>query len=232
MKRSYGIAGNGRASVHLQAYFRLLKVSYKLWHRRLRLTPEAALGDCSTVFVLIKDGAISAFIAANPFLKKKTLIHFSGSLDIKGVFAIHPFIPLCKLPLSLAEYRRFPFALDSGVSLKKLVPEFCNPVFRIRKSEKKLYHALCALGANLPVILWQKAMKDLNKKFGIPRGQIQRYFQASLDNFKKDPARALSGPISRRDDPIITSDIKALGNDPFAGVYSVFAELYENNRLL
>jgi predicted short-subunit dehydrogenase-like oxidoreductase (DUF2520 family) len=116
-----------------------------------------------------------------------------------------------------------PFALDGGVSLKQLVPEFTNPVFMIKKEEKKLYHALCALGANLPVILWQKAMKDLSGRFGIPRGHIQRYFQASLDNFRGDPARALSGPISRRDARTVTADIKALGKDPFAEVYSAFA---------
>lgn len=232
MKRSYGIAGGGRASKHLQAYFRLLKVPFKLWRRNSGLTPEAALGGCSTVFILINDGAISPFISANPFLKGKTLIHFSGSLGVKGAFAMHPFMPLCGRALSLAEYRRLPFALDGGVSLGKLVPEFANPVFRIKKGGKPLYHALCALGANLPVLLWRKTMEDLNKKFGIPRGQVQRYFQASLDNFRKDPAGALSGPISRRDALTVASDVKALGKDPFAEVYSVFAKTYENNRLL
>ncbi|MDO8803257.1 MAG: DUF2520 domain-containing protein [Elusimicrobiota bacterium] len=229
MKRYYGIAGSGRASRHLQAYFRLLKVPFKLWRRSSGLAPKAVLGGCSTVFILINDGAIAPFISANPFLKGKTLIHFSGSLGIKGAFAMHPFMPLCARPLSLKEYRRLPFALDRGVSMRKLVPEFVNPVFRIKKGGRPLYHALCALGANLPVILWQKTMQDLNKKFGIPRGQIQRYFQASLDNFRKDPGRALSGPLSRRDAPTIASDIGALGDDPFAGVYSAFAKIYENN---
>jgi predicted short-subunit dehydrogenase-like oxidoreductase (DUF2520 family) len=229
MKRTYGIAGNGRASAHLQAYLRLLKVPYKLWHRRSGLTPEAALGGCSTIFILISDGAIAPFFSAHPFLKTKTLIHFSGSLNIKGVAAMHPFMPMSERTLSLGEYRRIPFAMDRGVSLKKLVPEFTNPVFRIHKEEKNLYHALCALGANLPVILWQKAMRDLSGKFGIPREQVRRYFQASLDNFRADPERALSGPIRRNDATTVAADIKALGKDPFAEVYSVFAKIYENN---
>jgi predicted short-subunit dehydrogenase-like oxidoreductase (DUF2520 family) len=229
MKRSYGIAGNGRASTHLQAYFRLLKIPYKLWHRRSGLKPEAALGGCSIVFILIKDGAIARFISANPFLKNKTLIHFSGSLDIKGTFAMHPFMPLCARTLKLDEYRRIPFALDVGVALKKLVPEFGNLVFRVNKEEKALYHAFCALGANLPVMLWRKAMGGLNGRFGIPREQVRRYFRASLDNFLEDPERALSGPIARRDARTTASDIKALGKDPFAEVYSVFAKIYENH---
>ncbi len=229
MKRSYGIAGNGRASTHLQAYFRLLKVPYKLWHRCSGLRPEAALGGCSVVFVLIKDEAIAPFIAANPFLKGKTLIHFSGSLDVKGAYTMHPFMPLSENPLSLPEYRRLAFALEPGVSLKRLVPEFFNPVIRIKKGQRKLYHALCALGANLPVILWQKAMRDLSGKFGIPREQVQSYFQASLDNFGRDPARALSGPIARRDARTVAADIKALGEDSYGKIYSAFAKTYENN---
>lgn len=232
MKRTYGIAGNGRASTHLQAYFRLLKIPFKLWHRRGGLKPEAALGGCSTVFILISDGAIARFIAANPFLKGKALIHFSASLKINGAAAMHPFMPLAARPLTLAEYRRIPFALDEGASLKKLVPEFANPSFRITKHDKNLYHALCALGANLPVMLWQKAMLDLNGKFGIPRGQVNSYFQASLDNFKSAPEDALSGPIARRDEGTIVSDVKALGESPFADVYAAFAKTYENNRSL
>jgi len=229
MKNCYGIAGNGRASSHLQAYFRLLKIPYELWHRRCGPAPGAVLGGCSVVFILINDGAIARFIAANPFLKGKKLIHFSGSLHIKGAFAMHPFMPLCPGALTLGEYRHIPFALEPGVKLKDLVPELSNPVFTVNKNDKKLYHALCALGANLPVLLWQKTLQDLNRKFGIPQAQVQRYFQASLDNFRRDPARALSGPICRGDNRTVASDIKALGKDPFAGVYSAFAKTYENN---
>ena len=240
MKRTYGIAGNGRASAHLQAYLRLLKVPYKLWYRRLLATncslncvaslhpglaPEAALGRCTAVFVLIADGAIAKFISANPFLKTKTLIHFSGSLNLKGVRAMHPFMPLSERTLSLGEYRRIPFAMDRGVSLKELVPEFTNPVFSINKEEKKLYHALCALGANLPVLLWQKALRDLSGKFGIPRGTVQRYFQASLDNFRRTPTRP-EGPISRKD-AHRGGGHQGARKDAFAEVYSVFAKLME-----
>ena len=87
---------------------------------------------------------------------------------------------------------------------------------------------ITALGANRPVMLWQKALRDLTGKFGVPRAQALRYFQASLDNFKSDPAGALSGPIARRDARTIKSDVKALGG-LYAGVYSAFSKIYENN---
>lgn len=229
MKRLYGIAGDGRASFHLQAYFRLLKIPYKVWSRRGGLAPFDVLSGCATVFILINDGAIAPFIAANPFLKTRKLIHFSGSLSVEGVHAMHPFMPLASRPLTLAQYRALPFALEPGVSLKRLVPEFRNPVFRVNKEEKAHYHALCALGANLPVLLWRKTMGELGRKFKVPPALAQRYFQASLDNFRADPARALSGPIARRDAATIASDVRALGADPYAEVYSLFARIHENN---
>jgi len=226
MKRPYGIAGNGRASSHLQAYFRLLGVPYKLWHRRSGTIPETVLAPCSAVFLLLKDSAIAPFVAAHPFLNNKRLIHFSGSLSVKGAYAMHPFMPLAERPLTLAEYRAIPFALEPGVALKKLVPEFSNPVFRVRAGDKPLYHALCALGANLPVMLWQKVTADLASTFGIPPAAAQAYFRAALDNFAQSPANALTGPIARGDSATVRADIAALGEDPFAQVYSAFARAY------
>ena len=226
MKRSYGIAGNGRASAHLQAYFRLLNIPFRLWHRRSGLNPGAVLAPCATVFLLLKDSAIAPFIAAQPFLKKKRLIHFSGSLSVEGAAAMHPFMPLATRPLTLADYRAIPFALEPGVSLKKLVPEFSNPVFRVPRGQKARYHALCALGANLPVLLWTKVLRDLAADFGVPPAAARAYFSASLSNFISDPAGALTGPIARRDAATVRADITALGRDPYAKIYKAFDRAY------
>jgi hypothetical protein len=226
MNRLYGIAGNGRASTHLQAYFRLLKVPYKLWHRRSGSSPEAVLAPCATVFLLLSDSSIAPFIAAHPLLKRKNLIHFSGSLSVPGAAAMHPFMPLATRPLTLEQYRAIPFAMEPGVSLKKLVPEFINPVFRVPAGEKARYHALCALGANLPVLLWSRALSGL-ADFGVTPGAAATYFRASLDNFIADPAGALTGPIARGDAATINSDIKSLGRDPYANIYRAFFDAYQ-----
>ncbi len=225
MKRLYGIAGDGRASRHLQRYFKLLGIPFKLWHRRSGLNPEAVLAPCSAVFLLLSDSAIAPFIAAHPFLKDKRLIHFSGSLRVKGAAAMHPFMPLASRPLTLEQYRTLPFALEPGVSLAELVPEFSNPSFRVRAQDKPLYHALCVLGANLPVLLWSRAQTGLSA-FGVPPAAAAAYFRASLDNFIADPARALTGPIARSDAATINSNIKALGRDPYADIYKAFARAY------
>lgn len=229
MKKFYGIAGDGRASIHLQAYFRLLKVPYKVWSRRGGLAPESVLGGCGTVFVLLKDSAIAPFLAANPFLAGKKVIHFSGSLSVPGAVALHPLMPLAGRPLTLAGYRAIPFALEPGVSLRSLVPEFGNPVFRVRREDRPLYHALCVLGGNLPVLLWAKAAGELGRRFGVKPAQAAAYFRAALDNFEAAPEAALTGPIARRDRATIAAGVRALGPDPYAQVYSLFARIHENN---
>jgi len=118
------------------------------------------------------------------------------------------------------------FALPPGASLKDLVPEFSNPVFRIKEEDKPLYHALCALGANLPVMLWQKTLAGLEVKFRIPRAAVLSYFRSALANFEADPVGALTGPIVRGDAATVQTDIDALGRDPFAGIYGAFASAY------
>lgn len=225
MKRLYGIAGDGRASRHLQRYFGLLDIPYKLWHRRSGRDPEAVLAPCSTVFVLLPDAAIAPFVAAHPFLKDKTLVHFSGSLVLPGVFSMHPFRPLAGRQLTLEDYRAIPFALEPGVPLKRLVPEFQNPVLRLRPEDRPLYHALCVLGANLPVLLWSRALAGLSA-FGVTPSAAAAYFRASLDNFAADPAGALTGPLARGDRATISSDLKALGRDPYAQIYKAFAKAH------
>ncbi len=229
MRRPYGIAGAGRASAHLQAYFRLLKVPYKAWGRRSGSGPGEVLSSCHTIFVLLSDAAIGPFIESHPFLRGRTLVHFSGSLSINGAYAMHPFMPLSSRKLTLAEYQAIPFALEPGVSLKRLVPEFRNPVLRVSKEDRPLYHALCALGANMPVMLWQKALAGL-ARFGVTRDEAVRYFRASLDNFSSSPDTALTGPIARGDTATINSDITALGKDPYSGIYSAFEKAYRKEK--
>ena len=220
----YGIVGGGKASKNLQAYFKLLKVPFIVWRRDSVLDIETALKRCRKVFILIKDSEIEPFIANNPFLNTITLIHFSGSLDTRSATGIHPFVSFTGRKLSLDEYRRIPFALEPGApALRKLVPEFTNPSFRIRSSEKALYHALCVLGGNLPVILWQKTLQDLGGKFHIPRKHIFAYFRAALDNFEQNPAAGLSGPLQRKDKKTVNANLKALKNDPFRKIYASFA---------
>ena len=227
----YGIVGNGKASRHLQAYFKLLKIPHVVWHRGSGRPLPAVIGNCRKIFVLIKDSQLENFIRSNPFLKNRVLLHFSGSVELPGVFSLHPFMPLSGRRLALAEYRSIPFALDSGSpSLRDLVPEFKNPCFRVKKGKKPLYHALCVLGGNFPFILWRKALTGLRGEFGIPAKHIRAYFRALLANFESDPESGLSGPLQRKDVKTMKANLKALKGDPFRRVYAAFARAYVGDK--
>lgn len=226
-RKPYGIIGDGKASKHLQAYFKLLKVPFILWRRHSDRDMGTALKNCKKVFILIKDSEIEPFIADSPFLKTKTLIHFSGCLSVPGAIGIHPFISFTGRKLSLENYRQIPFALEPDApALKILIPEFKNPSFRVPRDQKALYHALCVLGGNLPVILWQKMLKELNGKFSIPKKHILAYFRAALDNFEHDTSAGLSGPLQRKDKKTVKANLEALKNDPFRKVYAAFAGIH------
>lgn len=220
----YGIVGDGKASKHLQAYFRLLKTPFIVWRRGSGRNLPATLENCKKIFILIKDSELEKFIRRrNSFLKSRVLFHFSGSIDLDRAFSLHPLMPLSARTLTLEQYRGIPFALGAGVPpLKDLVPEFSNPYFRVEKAKKTLYHALCVMGGNLPLILWQKAMKGLCGEFKIPEKHIRAYFRASLDNFEHDQAGCLSGPLQRKDMKTVRANLKALKGDPFRRVYSAF----------
>lgn len=230
-KQSYGIVGNGKASGHLQTYLKLLKIPYILWHRKLKTAPEKILKNSNTIFILITDSQIETFIKNHPFLKKKTLIHFSGALHIKSALSIHPFMPLSKRKLSLSDYQKIPFIINEKKEIiKKLLPDFKNPFIEIPENQKSLYHSLCIMGANFPVILWQKTLNDLNGKFKIPKKYIFKFFRASLDNFIENPDKALTGPLQRKDKAAIMVNLKSLKNDPFKDVYLAFKKAYFAER--
>lgn len=223
----YGIVGDGKASKHLQAYFRLLKTPCILWRRSSGRPLQDVLERCGKIFILIKDSEIGPFICRHPFLKSRTLFHFSGSIELDRAFGLHPFMPFSERVLTLEQYRNIPFALSAGAPpLKELVPEFSNPYFRVRKGRKPLYHALCVLGGNLPFILWQKALEGLRGEFKVPEKHIRAYFRAALDNFENDPAAGLSGPLRRKDMTTIRANLKALKGDPFRGVYAAFVRAF------
>ncbi|MCG2726543.1 MAG: DUF2520 domain-containing protein [Elusimicrobia bacterium] len=230
-KCAYGIIGNGKASKHLQTYLNLLKIPFALWHRKLKTAPEKILKHSNTIFILITDSQIENFIKANPFLKKKNLIHFSGALDTKLAFSLHPFMPLSVRKLSLSEYQRIPFIINEKKAfIKNLLPKFKNPFIEAPADKKNFYHALCVMGANFPVILWNKSFNDLNSKFGIPKEYIFRYFKASLDNFIENPNNALTGPLQRKDKSTIKANLNSLKNDPFRNVYAAFKKIYASGH--
>jgi len=90
-KKAYGIVGSGKAAKHIKYYFQCLNILIKSWARTENIkAPSEVLADCDTILLLINDSEIESFIAQNPFLKEKEVVHFSGSLVVPGIQSTHP----------------------------------------------------------------------------------------------------------------------------------------------
>jgi 2-dehydropantoate 2-reductase len=226
----YGIIGDGRVATHFKHYFTLLDLPVRTWSRRAaksdpRQLPEQ-LQYCDTILVLIQDAAIVPFIQEHPFLKTRTLVHFSGSLTTPLAFGVHPLMSFGPSLYDLVTYRRIPFVCDFGFRFQEVFPGLENPVFEIKPELKPLYHSLCVMSGNFTVLLWQKMFAELETTFDIPREAAVPYLSRIASNLIEDSRGALTGPLQRRDSETIERNLEALESDPFHRVYRSFVDAY------
>ncbi len=228
----FGIVGDGRVAHHFHHYLDLLGLSARGWSRRAAAeSPIKALASCRTVLLLIRDAEIVPFIEAWPALKEKRLVHCSGSLVTAAAEAAHPLMTFGHELYSLADYRAIPFVLDTGgTPLVDLLPGLPNPSFTIPAAERPYYHALCVMAGNFSTVLWVKLFDELRERFGIPASAAHPYLARVTANVMADTGRALTGPLSRGDTATITTNLKALDEDPFHAVYSAFVRAYDDDQ--
>lgn len=115
--------------------------------------------------------------------------------------------------------------------MSTLLPGFSNRGFEIDAEQKPLYHALCAMSGNFTVLLWEKVFADFAAKLGLPAAILRPYLSQVAQNLllesaQADAASVLTGPLVRGDQSTIAKHLRALGNDPFAGVYEAFVSAY------
>ena len=224
-----GVVGSGRLARHFLHYLQLLGIPACTWSRReAQPDPVAALAGCHTVLLLIRDDQIVPFIEAWPGLQRFRLVHCSGSLVTNAAEAAHP---LMTFGLDLYEadiYRRMPFILEQGrTPFDELLPGLPNPWFTISRRDRPLYHALCVLAGNGSTLLWQKLFAEFERRLGLPPSAAQPFLMQITANLVRDPANALTGPLSRGDLGTISTNLSALEGDPFQAVYRSLARTYE-----
>lgn len=227
--RPLGIVGDGRVARHLRHYFDLLGLSVCAWSRRTQASsPPDALASCRTVLLLIHDAAIVPFVDAWPALRKKRLVHCSGSLVTPAAEGVHPLMTFGPTLYDLADYRVIPFVLDAGgTPFAELFPDLPNPSFTIAAAERPYYHALCVMAGNFSTILWVKLFEELQQRFGIPMSAAYPYLARVAANVMADGGLALTGPLARKDTQAIAANLTALEGDPFHAVYAAFTRTYD-----
>jgi len=228
----YLIIGSGRLALHLATYFQLLKIPFVTWSRAQSPTELAALIDpAPRVLLAIKDDAIETFIEENELPSEKT-IHFSGALSTPLAIRLHPLMTFATTPYALSDYLKIPFVGETGApSLQTLIPELANPYFAIPKNSEDLYHALCVLGGNGTIVLWQQVFKMFQERLRLPAEVLQPYLARVCQNLAANPQGALTGPWVRGDLETISKNQNALKNTPYLNLYSSLLSTYQATRV-
>ena len=224
IKPTYGIVGGGRMATHMARYLELESQAYSTWCRGMDCAPAKALGDVPVILLAISDDALEPFLAAQPGLAGRTIVHFSGSRVVTGAAGLHPLMTFGPALYDLETYRSIPFVTDSdGPSFDDIFPDLPNRSWAIEPEHKPLYHALCVMAGNFPTLLWSKVTGEFEDRLGLPGDILRPYLARTLENTFHNGDRALTGPLARGDRGTVQRNLAALGDDTYTDIYRAFA---------
>lgn len=227
-KTTYLIVGNGKASRHIQFYFRSLKIPFSVWTRSSSENFDKLAHQSEKIIVLIKDDEIERFISEKKsgVLKNKIFIHFSGLLSLPDAESAHPLMTFGENLYDPETYSKITFITEAGrKSFRELLPELSNPSFQIPAEQKALYHAFCVMSGNFTTILW-KSFFDYLKRLNIPEEAAYLYINKITENIATS-SNPLTGPLQRKDIKTIVKHIEALKDHPVKNIYLSFVEFYD-----
>ena len=219
----YTIVGDGKMSQHLCHYFSLLGVAYNCWSRKHSINLlRSTVIKSDVVILLISDNAIEKFANDNPFIKSKTLVHFSGALSSSEIIGCHPLMTFSQSVYDLKTYQNMPFVCDVGTDFNDLFPQLENQFFSINQSDKAYYHAMCVMAGNFTQMLMKDTASELTKKMHLPDNILFPYLLQNTFNFISNPNNSTTGPIQRGDFTTVKKHLHVLKDSPMEGLYKCF----------
>lgn len=179
------------------------------------------------ILVLLKDSQIDPFLRdLSPEQRSgRTFVHFSGSLVTPLAYGAHPLFSFSGRALSEEELRAIPFVVErEGPGFARLLPGLPNRSFAIPRHQKPLYHALCVMAGNFPVLLWQETFAEAHRQFGARAEWLRPYLQSIVDNAVHSPETALTGPLVRGDLETLRHDLSALRGSKLESLFEAFVK--------
>lgn len=227
---TYLILGRGRIATHFCRYFELLELPFQQWDRSQSLDLLADKAEfCSHVLFLLPDDVIESFhFEHEKLFDQMVRVHCSGALNSKEISSAHPLFTFSEQLYDLQTYEQMPFVLDAGQEISHLLPGLPNPSYHLNPDQKNLYHALCVMGGNFTVMLWEKVFDDFEVKLNLPRRVLSPYLGQICANLSKSQigTSVLTGPLVRNDLGTIEKHLEALAGDPYEDVYRSFVAAY------
>ena len=191
--------------------------------------------DTDIVWLTVPDDAIAVVarqLAASQAWKGKIVLHPSGArtsdelsaLRKKGakVASAHPMMTFVRG--RRPQWRGVPFDMEGDKPAVKAAHEMAAALgaspYLLDKRCKTLYHAFGSFASPL-VIALMSVMEQVAESAGVPPGEAKRMVRPllmrTLDNyFKKDAARAFSGPLIRGDVQTVRKHLAELHAAPEA----------------
>lgn len=224
-KPHYTIIGDGKIAKHFMHYFDLIGMRYKNWSRKQSLRAlQQAVDKTDHVLLLISDDAIEKFINHYPFLKKHSLIHFSGSLSVTGIAGCHPLMTFSDELYDLETYFSIPFVIDENIDFSAIFPELGNKAYNLAQKDKSYYHALCVIAGNFSQTLMRETNKQLSSELKLPNDIMSAYLLQNTKNFISNPNGSATGPLQRNDFKTINKHLFALKNNSLENIYQAFIQ--------
>lgn len=228
---TYLIIGEGRLARHMFTYLKSQNIQTQTWSRKLDIRLQEIYQNYSHILLCISDNALENFVNENDYLNEKTLVHFSGATEVKGVLSFHPLMTFANELYSEDFYKTIPFIdFNENVSFKEVFPDLSNPTMKVEARLKPYYHSLCVMGGNFTTLLWAKCT-ELFSEIGLGSEMIKPYMQKVFENTLENPHKNLTGPLVRGDTKTIEKNIAALGSYKERNLYQSFVELSQDMEL-
>lgn len=222
-KPSVLLVGSGRLAKHLKFWNSLNGHPLPLveWSRTQSQEIFRSLAiEATHIWLAVSDSAIASLCELVP--PGKTVVHFSGALNIAAAACAHP---LMSFPLDLLErniYHQIHFAVSGANNLQSLLPGFANTFSVLSAEQKSRYHALCVVAGNFPQLLWSHTQQQL-QDLSIPAAATDLYIRQVTENFIAQGESAVTGPLVRNDIATLKNNLESLGTDPvLQNIYSAF----------
>lgn len=207
-------------------------------------SPELARAQ---VFLLTTSDAALSMVARQmagsvPSWKGKVVLHTSGSLPAAvlspfrergaSIGSIHPYQTIPTPAAGVRNLLQCYWGIEGNIAACRVATRWVRALrgvpFRVNPSRKTLYHASAFLVCPTLVTLMDRSMHILRYS-GVPakisRPMLARFAMETVRNFEQMGARkALTGPASRGDWPVIRHHLRAL-RQSFPDVVPLYSEL-------
>ncbi len=133
----------------------------------------------------------------------------------------------------LSQYQRIPLiVIQEEVEARPEIPLFLkntlkNPVHRIPQEDRIRYHAAAVMASNFSMLLWESALA------GSPLPAREAYapiLEQTLANFLQHGSKALTGPLARGEESVVSAHLEALNASPARRLYRSFVDYFKATR--